>query len=281
MDRALQPVESETFMLNLVIDWKRPPVIEVVLGVQFAPLPNFHNGHLGWFWRLLQKNYPHASDSAPIDVVLEGFGNEPEFGFPSIGFAPIRGDARLRMISGGDSSRMVQLQNGWLVVNWMKREGQGYPGYAGVLREFESVFSEFEKFARAEELGDVTPNLWEVTYIDHIPRGTVWQNFSDLPKVLPGLLGNCGSPHGHVDALSARWSFRLQPRPGRLNVSIQTARSLADPPTDMLVMTSTARGPIDVRGVDTVRDSLNFGKTCVVDTFNSVTSSEARAYWKG
>jgi uncharacterized protein (TIGR04255 family) len=229
----------------------------------------------------MKGEYPNATDSAPIQTVIESFGDEPEFGFPGIGFAPARGDSRLRMTSAGDGSRMIQVQNGWLVVNWMKREGQPYPGYAGVLKEFERAFEAFKKFVTAERLGKVTPNLWEVTYIDHLARGTVWHDYSDVPKALPGLLGGCGSPHGQFEALTARWSFRLQPSPGRLNVSLLTARSTADPPVDLLVMTSTARGPINAAESGSLVESLNFGQAGVVDTFMAVTSDEARAYWKG
>lgn len=268
-------------MTTTQTEWKRPPVIEVVLGVQFAPLVHFNNGHLGWFWREMKRDYPNATDAAPIQTAVESFGDEPEFGFPGIGFAPSRGDSRLRMTPAGDPSRMIQVQNGWLVVNWMKREGQPYPGYAEVLREFERALDAFKTFIAAEKLGTVTPNLWEVTYIDHFPRGTVWQDYTDVPKALPGLLGAVKTPRGQLDALTATWSFRLLPSPGRLNVSLQTARSAADPPIDLLVMTSTARGPISAAKPGSLVDSLNFGKAGVVDTFMAVTSDEAQAYWKG
>lgn len=268
-------------MTTTPIEWKRPPVIEVVLGVQFAPLKHFNNGHLGWFWREMKGEYPNATDAAPIQTVVESFGDEPEFGFPGIGIAAARGDSRLRMTSAGDGSRMIQVQNGWLVVNWMKREGQPYPGYAGVLQEFERAFDAFRMFVATEGLGTVTPNLWEVTYIDHVKRGTVWHEYSDVPRALPGLLGNCASPRRQFESLSARWSFRLQPSPARLNVSLQTARSAADPAVELLVMTSTARGPINAAGSKSLAESLNFGQAGVVDTFMAVTSEEARAYWKG
>ena len=260
--------------------WNRPPVIEVVLGVQFAPLEQFNNGHLGWFWRQLRGDYPNANDSAPIPPVIESFGNEPEFGFPGIGFATMRGDSRLRMVST-DGSRMVQLQNGWLVVNWMKRDGQPYPGYSDVLTEFERAFSSLDQFVASEELGSLQPDLWEVTYIDHFPRGTVWAERPDIPRLLPGLLGACDSPRGRFESLTGRWNFQLQPHPGRLSVSLQTARSAADPSLELLVMTSTCRGPISAGSGRSASESLNYGKRAVVDTFMAVTSNEARTYWKG
>ena len=176
---------------------------------------------------------------------------------------------------------MIQVQNGWLVVNWMKREGQPYPGYAGVIKEFERTFGLFTEFASSEQLEAVIPNVWEVTYIDHIPRGTVWNEYADVPKALPGLLGGSSCRHGRFETLSAKWTFRLEPNPGRLAVALQTARSTADPSVDLLVMTSTARGPISAPNLDSLVESLNFGQTVVVDTFMDVTSEGARAYWKG
>jgi hypothetical protein len=66
-----------------------------------------------------------------------------------------------------------------------------------------------------------------------------------------------------------------------LAVSLQTARSTADPTVDLFAMTSTARGPISAEKAGDLVESLNFGQAAVVDTFMAVTSDEARAYWKG
>jgi hypothetical protein len=35
-------------------DYERPPVVETVLGVQFDPLPDLCNAHLGAFWGTLE-----------------------------------------------------------------------------------------------------------------------------------------------------------------------------------------------------------------------------------
>lgn len=261
-------------------DWKRPPVIEVVLGVQFEPIQGFSNGHLGWFWRTVAKDYRTATDANPIQPVIESFGDGPQFGLPQIEFSPHRGDSRLRMLSD-DKSRMLQLQNGWLVANWLKREGLPYPGYQGVLSEFKRALKAFQDFASSEGIGKVVPNLWEVTYIDHIPRGTVWNEVEDIPKVIPGLLGPFKSPHGDSETLSGKWVFRLKPRPARLVVAVQSARTTTDPPQDLLVVTSTARGPVEADRADRLVEYLNFGRSVVVETFEAVTSREARAYWKG
>lgn len=259
-------------------DWKRPPVIEVVLGVQFAPLAKLSNGHLGWFWGEMQGEFPTSDDVPPIEQEIGAFDSVP-FGFPAIGLRPSRGDARLRMTSA-DGTRMIQVQNGWLIVNWMKKGDTAYPGYTGVRSLLDSTMERFGRFLERRELGVMRPNIWEVTYIDHIPAGTVWNTLADLPRVFPGLFGGGPCANGEIESINAAWSFRLSPRPGRLRLSVRSARTVAEPERDVLRVQSVARGPIEPDNAGSLDDGLNFGRSSVVDTFVGLASNEARQYWK-
>jgi uncharacterized protein (TIGR04255 family) len=225
----------------------------------------------------MRDAYPKADDAPPVPLALEIFGEGPEFGVPGIGIGPASGDSRLRLRSG-DGSRMVQVQNGWLLANWMKRPDSAYPGYSGVLEQFSIAYTKFTEFLNSEALPAMSPDVWEVTYIDHIPRGTVWQDWSDIPRVIPGLLGHCSSCGGRFHSFGGNWGFGLVENRGRLQISLQTARTVADLPTDILVVRSTARGPV-VDG--SIFDLLNHGRAAVVDTFMDVVSDSAKTYWKG
>lgn len=255
-------------------------MVEVVVGVQFDPLPTLTNGHLGWFWGEMHKEFPHSDDAPPIQPVVETFG-EPTFGFPGFGFRAATGDARLRM-SSGDESKMIQVQNGWLVANWTKRKSDNrYPGFSDVRGLFNTAVERFGDFLKRRDLGVVRPNLWEVTYIDHIPKGTVWNSLDDLPKVFPGCFGHGKCPHGSKESVNSTWTWRLAPTPGRLRVSIQSARSDSVPPADILAVRSVARGPIESENPDVLDKCLNFGRSSVVDTFMEISSVEAKRYWQG
>lgn len=231
----------------------------------------------------MRSEYPKADDAPPVPLALEIFSDEPEFGTPGIGIGPASGDSRLRLRSS-DGTRMVQVQNGWLLANWMKRGDSAYPGYSGkpnqpgVLEQFTNAYTKFIEFLKSEGLPTISPDVWEVTYIDHIPRGTVWESWADVPRVVPGLLGGCSSPRGNFHSIGGNWGFGLGQSRGRLAISLQTARTVADPPADVLVVRSTARGPI-IQGP--LVDSLNLGQAVVVDTFMAVVSEDAKAYWKG
>lgn len=261
-------------------DWKRPPVIEVVLGIQFDTLPALTNGHLGWFWGDMHNEFPNSDDVPPIPPVFEPFGDEVPFGFPALGIRHATGDSRLRMTSD-DGTKMVQVQNGWLVVNWTKKGDTGYPGFSGVKTLFDQALSRFASFLNERKLGVIKPNLWEVTYIDHIPAGTVWNTLTDLPKVFPGLFGDGQCVNGALETIDATWAWKLSPQLGRLRVSVQSARTRSEPERDVLLVRSMARGPLSANNAGSLDDALNFGRSSVVDTFTGLVSEDAKQYWQG
>ncbi len=71
---------------------------------------------------------------------------------------------------------MVQNQNGRLHFNWLGEVGGPYPHYETVRSQFGRVLDQFIGFIAQEQAGDFRPNQWEVTYLNHIPQGTVWNN---------------------------------------------------------------------------------------------------------
>lgn len=52
-------------------EFKSPPVIEVVCGVQFEPLPGFLSVHFGEFWARIRDRYPRTEDRPPLGELRE------------------------------------------------------------------------------------------------------------------------------------------------------------------------------------------------------------------
>lgn len=115
--------------------YQRPPIIELVLGVQFDVLPGFTSGHAGWFWKEIVGSEWKSSDAMPIADLTETFGspipNKMTMQFQQA-VAP-----RL-MIENASGDRLIQVQSSRFHYNWRKRDGE-YPHY-------ESVFAEFAKY---------------------------------------------------------------------------------------------------------------------------------------
>lgn len=167
-------------------DYSAAPVVEVVVGVEFAPLPNFGVLSFGALHELWKARYPEVAEREalpPTRPLRASGGFEFQFGQ---GTPP----TRLWMASQG-GERLIQIQHDRLLLNWRKVESAGesaaYPGHEALVAEFRQLF---EEFATSTAVGGVplTPLVTEWSYVnrltsDHLLDGqalSVW-TAPDLP----------------------------------------------------------------------------------------------------
>lgn len=262
----------------------RPPVIEVVLGVQFARLSALGNPLLGKFWAELGNgDWPAVDEAPPIDPQYERFGNEREWGpAGKINLRLTQNTATRLRITNPGRTRMIQVQNGRLHYNWLKVGNEPYPRFGVVKQEFDASWSRFCEFIRGNGLGEPVPDQWEATYINHMPKGSVWSSPSDWARLFRGV----PSLRGPVDFLLpenflTRFEFEIADRVGRLHVEISHGFS-SDPSVpdreEVIRMALTARGPIkkDSMPLDA---GLARGRQAIVEAFYNLTSDDAHKVW--
>ena len=147
-----------------------PPVVEAVIGVQFARLPKFSAPLAGWFWKeFLGAQWTDASEAPRIEDQFETFDG-PELWAPPIQIVRFQGSTSRIQIVRQDRERMVQLQDTRFLLNWQKQAGV-YPSFDVLSEEFFKYLPQFDSFAQTAGLGSVEVNQWEVTYVNHIPIG--------------------------------------------------------------------------------------------------------------
>ena len=238
-----------------------PPVIETVLSAQFSPLPTYTDAHAGWFWKnYLSKDWTEAKAATRIDDSFERFGDDREWKKTG-GFNISQGPQaqRFQIIrSEAEQDRMVQVQNSRFVYNWRRQpdKTENYPSYNTLLPEFRKNLEKFSAFAEEASLGSLDFNQWEVVYVNHIPRGDLWDTFNDWPSILPffSFPPASGGENHKLDGLKNGWGFVIGENIGRLHISINQVRQVL--PTnvigpEMMEIRFIARGPIDMeRGVD-------------------------------
>jgi uncharacterized protein (TIGR04255 family) len=257
----------------------RPPVIETVLGVQFAPIPNFTASHYGWFWKeYLDSSWTKAQDAPRLPDQFELFGDHQIWGLPKPIFSQKFEPDRAQFINK-DEDRLIQVQNTRFLYNWRKRESV-YPSFAAIYPEFLSRLGDFERFLRAAHLEPTPQNQWELTYVSQIPKGELWELPSDYPGIFPGLFGRIErqTTGAALDSASSAYRFEIPPRRGRLSVHAQHVKNPDE--QEVLQVSLTARGPI-VPG-DEGRDlpsGLTIGHAAVVQTFVDIASDTSLAYW--
>jgi len=183
-------------------------------------------------------------------------------------------------IRNQSKSQMVQVQNGRLHFNWLGHEGGEYPHYEEVREGFDHVWREFRAYVTEHSLGDLVPIQWEVTYVNHIPSGELWDSPEQWLELFRGLAPVLPATHAPVrwESFGSEWHYEIEPQRGRLHVSV--GHGTRDN-RQLLYVNLTARGPVDNQQ-DTelgLSDGLELGHRVAVQAFNDMTSDKAHRHW--
>ncbi len=258
-------------------DYDRPPVVETVLGVQFEPLPKMCNAHLGAFWKTLPAEWDSVQDAPLIEPQFESFTDVPNWG--AIKFKLSRDLSSRVQVRNAEKDRMLQLQNGRFLVNWLGHGGKRYPRYRQVRKAFDTELDRFSSFVSDAGLGEVRPNQWEVTYVNRIPKGTVWESPDDWHFFRP--LREFASPNQiRLESFGGEWHFEIIDRQGRLHVQFRHVRAKDASTAEAIILNLTARGAV---GTDenqlSLSDGFDLGHEIIVTNFRALMSDTANKYW--
>lgn len=255
--------------------FSNPPVVESVLGVQFEPLAKFKIGHLGAFWKALGPEWPATADAPAIEPQFETFGTRVWGG------ATFKITEELQMrtqIRNERNDRMVQIQNGRLHYNWLGQDGAQYAEYEKVRPEFDKVLQRFLSFLQTEGLGELKPNQWEVTYVNHIFKGPAWISPQDWPELFvegwpfPAPLGEIV-----LESFGGEWHFEIPNRKGRIHIGLTHGKPRGK--EEALILVLTARGPVQPVSLNGLSAGLDLGRATIVETFKRLTSAKAHTLW--
>ena len=268
-------------------EFESPPVVETALSVQFARLPGFTTAHSGWYWQSYLSKMSNVRgkwseakivEAPRLEDVFERFGANDSWGRMGFSLGPGGESQRIQIIAP-DDERMVQVQDSRFVLNWRKRTGE-YPRFSTLTPEFWAAFNTFSDFATVAKIGAIEANQWEMTYVNHIPKGDMWESPADWSKILPGVaFPATAGEHPIGETLSADWRFSISKQSGRLYVGLRHAR-IAPNNDEILMVTLTARGPIDDASGVTAKHGFDLGHDIIVRSFTAMTSPEAHKRWK-
>jgi len=262
--------------------FSNPPIVELVLGVQFERLGKLTSAHLGRYWQQLAAEWPEVSDAQPIEEVFETFGEEERLGprVLRLGLAPVAFPGRL-IVTHRDRTRVLQLQATRLHLNWRKYE-QVYPSYDRLVGEFEKQFQRFGEFVRTSGLGELKLNQWELTYVDAFFQGEDWESAGDWQAILPGLFGSLpplANSQGVAERCDVSCTYRLSHDRGRLHVCAKPG-SVAWDKRPALLLRTTARGPLRESDMRSLRAGLDFGHRAALDAFLAFTADQLKKKWR-
>ena len=263
-------------------DYENPPVVETILGVQLEPLTGWRNAHLGAFWKTFNTDeWPNIFDAPLLHPQFERFAESTRWAKIGAQFMVTQDPSARLQIKNKDGDRMIQVQNSRLHFNWLGQAGSQYPRYESIRDGFVWVLQRFIEFVVRETAGDFRPNQWEVTYLNHIPKGTVWNTPNEWGFFLP--LGSVPTIEQVVqgESFAGGWNFIIPEQRGRLHVQWQHGRKSEPKEQEVIVLTFTARGPVagNENPERAIVDGLDLGRETIARSFMAFMSKAANEYW--
>ncbi len=253
-----------------------PPIVEMVVGVQFTTELPVDSRKLVLFWNeRLRANYPLCKEAPSLDDTFEKFGEESHGQTPMLQFRVEQLPPLRYQVSNADTGRMVQIQATRLVANWVKRSAD-YPRFSAIHADLRATFQLWQDYAAANEIGEVVPNQWELCYVNLIPQGPLWQTPRDWHRISHIFAAETnGFPPLELEDRRFQWRLLMPERTGRITLTAQPSRNKNGTPA--LQLTILARGPAVT--VAEVHDRLEQAHDCILELFGRVATAEAKAHW--
>lgn len=212
--------------------YKKPPIIELVCGVTFAPLERFKIAHSGLFWNRIMDQFPRCEHAPPLGDLNELMEREINLPIPRLWFI------------NHDDDRLMQLQKNRFLFNWRKRD-TSYPRFQNVYEDFSKYFGQFQEFVTEYNLGEIKILSYELTYIDALLKGEGWDNLDDINTIIPHMtwgrvMRNVLPP---TENIAWQREFHLPDELGALVIKLQSGFRRPDE-HPLLRLEFSARGPL-------------------------------------
>jgi len=256
-------------------DFTNPPLDEVVLGVQFAPVPNYTSVHSKKVWDIFKSAFPGVQEHPILEPQFETFGGANIQVGPTIRVGAPATGSRLWFLSA-DGNQLVQFQPDRFITNWRKRPNdQPYPRFEGISEAFEVNLNSLAQHFVADFSFEIDINQAEVAYINIIPV----EAFSHA-----GTWFELWSSDGiDVEALSTSFSEVIRGRDNkpfaRLNHEIQSVFTI-DGKQKAFRLSLSFKGKPHNGDTNSAMEFLKIGRDAIVTRFGEITTDKAHKFWE-
>ncbi len=254
--------------------FRKPPVVEVALSVQFERLPT--TIQLALSWEKFRDRFPSIQEHPELESTVERFG---VIAPPTIQFSVNPISAPRLWFVNTDNSELIQVQRDRFIRNWRKtNDGSDYPSYEKLRVAFEDDWKVFEQFI-SDNGCQLHPNQCELTYvniIEDVDLGQMDQIFKFLEPAKTSVLEN-------PEDLNFNVRYRMnngdgQPV-GRLHVSAHSAVRVPDNKPGIR-FTLTARGAPAERNLAGAQQFLDHAHEAIVKSFAELTMDSMHKTWE-
>ena len=249
--------------------YKSPPVNEVICGMRFQAPDKLRIPHIGFLWNKFRADYPvlqHAQQvvSAKGEILLDTATGVP---LPRIWF-----------INDSDD-QLIQFQLDRFYFNW-RRKKNDYPRYNYIIKNFEFTYKAVVDFFNEFGLGELKPIEYELSYINHIPKGEGWNTIDDIPNIFTDFIWKNSTKRflKTVEKISWNAEFLLPEQKGHLNVGLKQATRIEDK-MPLLIFELKTRGLEDTFTNKSMRAWFDLAHEWIVRGFTDLTTPKIQKIW--
>lgn len=254
-------------------DFGEPPLNELVLGLQFAPIPNYSSVDARDVWELFRTEFPVVQEQPLLPPQFETFGGGPS---PAVQFqfGPMVGPMRL-WFANQVGDHLLQFQPDRFLINW-RQSGDGcYPRYEQISQSFHDCVQRLSDHILKSKKSGLDINQIEITYVNIISA----EGSHDLRKWLKVAQEIDFS----VETLSMHFTEIVSGDEGkpvaRLHHDLQSVVSM-DGQGNAFQLNLTYRGKPNGSGIEDAFDLLGKGRVAIVNRFTDMTTDIAHRAWK-
>lgn len=248
------------------IDYKKPPVVEVVCGAAFQRLDAFKAPHIGTFWKTLPKEFCQVEETTPV-----GYPDDPS------AFEVLEVPPHPRVwFHTEDGGELIQLQQNRFFYNWKRRDGGAndkYPEFTNIFPKFLQYLELFRKFVTDEQLGTVEFHQFELTYVNHIMADSVEGQVKRYSNVLLDHVSDTSRQRFLPEPDRFRWltSYEMPNGMGRLHVTAQSALKKSETREKLLRLDLAVRGTSQDTSDDGMKAWFSVAHNWIVEGFSDIT----------
>lgn len=271
-----------THFSSTLPEYDNPPVVEVIFAVSLRSLP-FSVVDLSRFGlEYLGDKFPVRQEQPTMHMPRESFDDAVQALAPSLtlleGIPPVR-----LLFQSDDRTRLVQLQRDWLACNWQRVSNDDpYPRFESIRQFFLDTWDKFSEFQGNSNEAEIVVNQCELTYINHITPGNLWERHGQTSDVirLAGIAGEI-LPEPEDTQLAFRYRIRHENRDiGRLHVQVLPAFRREDL-SPLIQLNMIARGTPIGQGREGMVSFFQLAHEWIVNGFAATTTESAqRDLWR-
>ncbi len=259
-------------------DFRKPPLVEVALSLQFEAVDGLTTAHIGLLWKKYRSQLPLIEEHPPLDPAFEKF-DPPRPKQVEIRFGNKPPVPRVWFLSEA-KTEVLQIQHDRFIHNWRKvGDGATYPRYEQIRDQFWREAQAFARFLSEEKLGLLSINQCEITYVNHVGSETEEVDFGKAENLVANwqsLTETAFLPK--PEEVSLNWRYRMPDDVGRLHVMVRPVWNEKE--QRFWTMSLMARGRPAGEGLERAFEFFDLGREWIVRGFTDLTTESMHSQWE-